>query len=299
MNRLSRISQHLTRKTPGVKIEKHTSLKAKTIVISGASRGIGLAIAKRAALDGANIVILAKSDKPHPKLPGTIFTAAKEIEELGGQALPLKCDIRFEEQVKACIEKAVQRFGGIDIVVNNASAISMTDTERTSMKRYDLMNSVNTRGTFLLTKTCLPYLKKSSNAHVITLSPPLFMREKWFAGHVGYSMAKYGMSMCVLGFAGEFKDWDISVNAVWPKTMVATSAVKYHLGGDETIRRSRKDTIVADSVYVLLTSKAGSVTGGFFIDEDILRAQGVSDFSKYRFDQSLSESELIPDGFID
>ena len=299
MLRLSRISKNFTKKTECQKIPQVTSLKNKTIIISGASRGIGLAIAKRAAQDGANIVILAKSDKPHPKLPGTIYTAAKEIEAAGGQALPLKCDIRFEDQVRRCVDKAVERFGGIDMVVNNASAISITNTEETSMKRYDLMNQVNTRGTFLLTKACLPYLKKSSSAHVIMLSPPLFMKEKWFANHVAYSMAKYGMSMCVLGFAGEFQDWDISVNAVWPKTMVATSAVKYHLGGDETIRRSRKDTIVADSVHVLLTSKPGSVTGGFFIDEDILRAQGQTDFEKYKFDINVKEEDLILDGFID
>lgn len=298
MQRITKISNNLTKNTPCPRISKFTSLKNKTLVISGASRGIGLAIAKKAAKDGANIVILAKSDKPHPKLPGTIFTAAKEIELAGGQALPLKCDIRFEDQVKACIKKAIERFGGIDIVINNASAISMSNTEETSMKRYDLMNQVNTRGTFLLTKTCLPYLKKSSYAHVITLSPPLFMKEKWFANHVAYSMSKYGMSMCVLGFAGEFREWNISVNAVWPKTMVATSAIKYHLGGDETIRRSRKDTIVADSVYVLLTSKAGTVTGGFFFDEDILRAQGETDFAKYKFDPKLKETDLIPDGFI-
>jgi citronellol/citronellal dehydrogenase len=289
----------MTKKTECPRIPKFSDLKNKTLVISGASRGIGLAIAKRAARDGANIVILAKSDKPHPKLPGTIFTAAKEIENLGGKALPLKCDIRFEDQVVKCIEQAVKRFGGIDIVVNNASAISITNTEETSMKRYDLMNQVNTRGTFLLTKACLPYLKKSKHAHVITLSPPLFMKEKWFASHVAYSMAKYGMSMCVLGFAGEFQEFDISVNAVWPKTMVATSAIKYHLGGDETIRRSRKDTIVADSVYVLLTSKAGTVTGGFFFDEDILRAQGETDFQKYKFDPNIKEQDLILDGFID
>lgn len=299
MQRLNTLSQNLTAKTEAPKIKQHCTLKGKTLIISGASRGIGLAIAKRAAKDGANIVILAKTTTPHPKLPGTIFTAAKEIEELGGQALPLKCDIRFEEQVKACVEKAVERFGGIDIVVNNASAISLMGTQELPMKKYDLMNNVNTRGTFLLTKTCLPYLKKSDNAHVLMLSPPLFMKQKWFENHPAYTIAKYGMSMCVLGFAGEFKAFDISVNALWPLTAVATSAVKHYLGGDELMRRSRKDTIVSDTAHLLLTSKAGEVTGGFFIDEDLLRKQGVTDFSQYKFDPSIPDDEIMVDYFID
>lgn len=299
MQRLNSLARNLTSQTEPPVIKQHCSLKGKTLVISGASRGIGLAIAKRAAQDGANIVILAKTTTPHPKLPGTIFTAAKEIEDLGGQALPLKCDIRFEEEVNACVQKAVERFGGIDIVVNNASAISLTEVEKTTMKRYDLMNSVNTRGTFMLTKACLPYLKKSDNAHVLMLSPPLSMKQKWFESHTAYTIAKYGMSMCVLGFSGEFKSYNISVNALWPLTSVATSAVKHYLGGDELMKRSRKDTIVSDSSHILLTSKAGEVTGGFFIDEDLLRKQGMTDFTKYKFDPSLDDEELIIDYFIE
>ena len=293
------MSANLVKKTPAPKITKHTSLKGKTLIISGASRGIGLAIAKRAAQDGANIVILAKTTTPHPKLPGTIYTAAKEIEALGGQALPLKCDIRYEDQVQACIDKAVKRFGGIDIVINNASAISLTGTEETAMKKYDLMNTVNTRGTFMLTKLCIPHLKKSSNPHVIMLSPPLFMSEQWFKSHPAYTIAKYGMSMCVLGFAGEFRDLNISVNALWPQTAVATSAIKYYLGGSPLMSRSRKDTIVSDTAHLLMTSKSGEVTGGFFIDEDLLKSQGVTDFQKYKFDPSMPDEEMLIDYFIE
>lgn len=214
-------------------------MKGKTIVISGGSRGIGLEIAKECAKDGANIVILAKTTKPHPKLPGTIFTAAEEIRKLGGKALPLKCDIRYEAQIKECIEIAVHMFGGIDVLINNASAINLSSIEKISMKRYDLMHSINTRGTFLLTKVCLPYLKKSSNAHILNMSPPLNMKGQWFQGHVAYTMAKYGMSMCVLGWAGEFSKYNISVNALWPRTAIATAAVANHLGGEESIKRSR------------------------------------------------------------
>lgn len=206
-------------------MNSYTTLKDKTVVISGASRGIGLEIGKECAKQGANIVILAKTTESHPKLPGTIFTAAEEIRKMGGKALPLKCDIRDEENIKECIEKIIQEFGGIDIVVNNASAINLTNTDEVNMKKYDLMHSINTRGTFLLTKLCLPYLKKSSNAHILTLSPPLLMETKWFENHVAYTMAKYGMSMCVLGWAGEFEKFNISVNALWPKTAIATAAV--------------------------------------------------------------------------
>lgn len=224
MNKINQISKQIQR-SPFPLMKPSVSLKNKTVVISGASRGIGLAIAKSLAKHGANIVILAKTTKPHPKLSGTIFSAAKEIEEMGGQCLPLKCDIRYEEQVLECIAKAVERFGGIDIVVNNASAINMSETESLKMKSYDLMHHVNTRGTYLLTKCCLPYLKKSQSAHVLNLSPPLLMEPKWFSGHVGYTMAKYGMSMCVLGWADEFKNFKISVNALWPRTTIATAAV--------------------------------------------------------------------------
>lgn len=244
---------------------KGKPLAGKTVVVSGASRGIGLAIAKICAKDGANIVILAKTAETNPKLPGTIYSAAREIEELGGKALPLQCDIRDEKSVEQCVLKAVEKFGGIDILVNNASAISLTDTETTSLKKYDLMHQINIRGTFVLSKLCLPYLKKSKNPHILNLSPPLNMDAKWFAPHVAYTMAKYGMSMCVLGMAEEFKDDGIAVNALWPRTAIATAAVQNLLGGTETINRSRTDEILADSAYLILTSPSKKNTGNFYI----------------------------------
>ncbi|NBC21989.1 MAG: SDR family NAD(P)-dependent oxidoreductase, partial [Gammaproteobacteria bacterium] len=210
-----------------------STLEGKTLFISGASRGIGLAIARRAAADGANIAIAAKTAEPHPKLPGTIYTAAEEIEEAGGQALPVVCDIRDEEQVRSAVAATVERFGGLDICVNNASAISLTGTLQTEMKRYDLMHQINTRGTFLVSKTCLPHLLEAENPHILNLSPPLNMDEKWFAPHVAYTMAKFGMSLCVLGMAGEFRDKGVAVNALWPRTTIATAAVKNLLGGDD------------------------------------------------------------------
>lgn len=271
-------------------------LNGKTLFISGASRGIGLAIAIRAAQDGANIIVAAKTDKPHPKLPGTIHSAAEDIEAAGGKALPVVCDIRDESQVHAAVEAGVERFGGIDICINNASAISLTGTADTPMRRYDLMHQVNSRGTFLVSKTCLPYLQKSANPHILMLSPPLNMDEKWFAGHVAYSMAKYGMSMCVLGMAGEFRRQGIAVNALWPRTGIATSAVQNLLGGDEMTRRSRKPEIMGDAAHIILTKPSREFTGNFCIDDETLESAGITDLSGYAMDPS---ADLMPDFFVE
>ena len=270
-------------------------LKGKTLFISGASRGIGLAIALRAARDGANIVIAAKTAEPHPKLPGTIYTAAKEIEAAGGQALPLVVDIRHEEQVNAAVEQAVARFGGIDICVNNASAISKTGTLATDMKRFDLMHGVNARGTFACSQACIPYLKKAQNPHILMNSPPLNMEERWFAPHVAYTMAKFGMSQCVLGMAGELRGDGIAVNAIWPRTVIATAAVQNLLGGDTTMQGARTPEIMADAAYAILTKPSREFTGNFCVDEDLLRKEGVTDFSKY---QAVPGADLIPDFFL-
>ncbi|MBS2032793.1 MAG: NAD(P)-dependent oxidoreductase [Deltaproteobacteria bacterium] len=272
-----------------------SSLKGKTLFITGASRGIGLAIALRAARDGANIAIAAKTTEPHPKLPGTIYTAAEDIEKAGGKALPCVCDIRDEAQIQAAVQKTAETFGGIDILVNNASAISLTGTVDTPLKRFDLMHGINTRGTFACSRACIPYLEKSSNPHILNNSPPLNMEARWFAPHVAYTMAKYGMSMCVLGMAEELKDQGIAVNAIWPKTVIATSAVQNLLGGDEVMRSSRKPDIMADAAYAILTKPSRSFTGNFCIDEDVLRADGVKDFSKYQF---VEGAELLPDYFL-
>jgi citronellol/citronellal dehydrogenase len=271
------------------------SLKGKTLFITGASRGIGLAIGLRAARDGANIVIAAKTAEPHPKLPGTIHTAAKEIEDAGGGALACVVDVRSEEQVRTAVDAAVAKFGGIDVLVNNASAISLTGTLETPMKRYDLMHQINTRGTFACSQACIPYLLKAENPHVLNLSPPLDMKEKWFAPHTAYTMAKFGMSMCVLGMAGEFRSAGIAFNALWPRTVIATAAVQNLLGGDATIRGSRKPEIMADAAYEILTRPSRECTGNFFIDDDLLRASGVTDFSKY---QTAPGADLIPDFFV-
>ncbi len=257
------------------------SLKGKTLFVSGASRGIGLAIALRAARDGANVAIIAKTTEPHPKLPGTIHTAAAEIEDAGGKALAIACDIRFEDQVRAAAEQTAERFGGIDICVNNASAISLTRTLGTDMKRYDLMQSINTRGTFVCSQATLPYLKKATNPHILTLSPPLDMEAKWFAPHVAYTIAKFGMSMCTLGMAEEFRADGVAVNSLWPLTTIDTAAVRNLLGGSEMADASRTPEIMADAAYAILTKSSRECTGNFFIDEEVLRREGVSDFSKY------------------
>ncbi len=257
------------------------SLRGKTLFVSGASRGIGLAIALRAARDGANVAIAAKTADAHPKLPGTIHTAAAEIEAAGGSALALQCDIRFEEHVAAAVEATVARFGGIDVCVNNASAISLTDTLATDMKRYDLMQQINARGTFLCSRATIPHLKKSANPHVLTLSPPLDMQAKWFAPHVAYTSAKFGMSLCTLGMAEEFRSDGIAFNSLWPLTTIDTAAVRNLLGGESLARVSRTPEIIADAAYRILTKPSRECTGNFFVDEVFLRNEGVTDFSAY------------------
>jgi citronellol/citronellal dehydrogenase len=272
-----------------------TSLAGKTLFVTGGSRGIGLAIAKKAASEGANVVIAAKTDKPHPKLPGTIHTAAGEIEQAGGKALPVMCDIRDDDAVAAAVEQAAEAFGGIDVVVNNASAIALLGTEEIKMSRFDLMHQVNARGTFLVSKTCLPWLRKSDNPHILVLAPPLNMVEKWFAPHVAYSMAKYGMSMCVLGMAGEFREDGIAVNALWPRTTIATAAVNM-LGGDELMQHSRKPEIMADAAYAIMTRPSREFTGNFCIDDAVLEDEGISDLSGYAVNPDLP---LAPDFFVE
>jgi citronellol/citronellal dehydrogenase len=271
------------------------SLAGKTLFVTGASRGIGLAIALRAARDGANIAIAAKTDTPHPKLTGTIHTAASEIVAAGGRALPLVVDVRDEASVKSAIEATAARFGGIDIVVNNASAISLTGIAATDMRRFDLMHQVNTRGTFLVSKYALPHLERAENPHILTLSPPLDMREKWFAPHTAYSIAKFGMSLVVLGLAGELRPKGIAVNALWPRTTIATAAIKNLLGGDEVMRRSRTPEILADAAYAVFAKPARDFTGNFLIDDTFLAAAGVTDFARYRVDAS---EPLQPDFFV-
>jgi citronellol/citronellal dehydrogenase len=272
-----------------------TSLKDRTLFITGASRGIGLAIALRAARDGANIAIAAKTAEPSPKLEGTIYTAAKEIEAAGGKALPIVCDIRFEDQVQAAVAQAVATFGGLDICVNNASAISLTPSTATDMKRYDLMHGINARGTFLVSKTCIPHLKKGANPHMLMLSPPLDMAPKWFAPHVAYSMAKFNMSIIALGLSGELAKDGVAVNALWPRTTIATAAVRNLLGGDALMRMSRTPEIMGDAAHLILTQDSKTFTGRFCIDDTLLYEHGVRDFEKYRVDQSM---ELAPDFFV-
>jgi citronellol/citronellal dehydrogenase len=275
------------------------SLRGKTLFITGASRGIGLAIGLRAARDGANVVIAAKTSDPNPKLPGTIHSAAAEIEAAGGKALPLQCDIRFEDQVQSAVATAVAAFGGIDILVNNASAISLTTTEATEMKRYDLMHSINTRGTFLCSKLCVPHLKKAAaaggNAHILNLSPPLNMETRWFAPHVAYTMAKFGMSMCVLGMAGEFKRDGVAVNALWPRTTIATAAVKNLLGGEQAMKGSRSPAIMGDAAYAIFAKNSREVTGNFFIDDEVLKAEGKTNLDEYAMTPG---AHLLPDFFV-
>jgi citronellol/citronellal dehydrogenase len=273
------------------------NLTGKTIFITGGSRGIGLAIALRAARDGANIAIAAKTSDPNPKLPGTVHTAAAEIEAAGGRALPIVCDIRFEDQVAAAIAKTVETFGGIDICINNASALSPTGTEATDMKRFDLMHAINTRGTFLTTKLCLPYLRKAANPHVLVLSPPLDLQPKWFKDHVAYSIAKYGMSLCVLGMAEEFRKDGIAVNALWPRTAIATAAIANVLGRD-LIAMSRTPDIMADAAYLILNQPSSELTGQFLIDDSFLFEKGgITDFTPYRVDPAkpLVQDFFVPD----
>jgi citronellol/citronellal dehydrogenase len=272
------------------------SLEGKTLFVSGASRGIGLAIALRCARDGANVVIAAKTDQPHPKLPGTIHTAAAAVEQAGGRALPLVVDIRDEASVQSAVDRAVETFGGIDICVNNASAISLTGTLTTEMKRWDLMHQVNARGSFLVSKTCLPHLLKAPNPHVLMLSPPLDMAERWFAPHVAYTMAKFGMSMCVLGMAGEFRG-RVAFNALWPRTAIATAAVEFALGGREALSLCRTPEILADAAYLIFEQPAASFTGRFLIDDSFLFEHGVTDFDRYRVDPTkpLAQDFFVPD----
>ena len=272
-----------------------STLRGKTLFITGASRGIGKAIALRAARDGANVVIAAKTGEPNPKLPGTIHTAAQEIERAGGKALACLVDVRFEDQIRAAVVRTVATFGGIDVLVNNASAISLTGTLETPMKRFDLMHQINTRGTFACAQACLPALLKSENPHILNIAPPLDLREKWFAPHVAYTMAKFGMSLCVLGMAGEFRSVGVAVNALWPRTVIATAAVQNLLGGDAVIQGSRKPEIVADAAHVILTLPSRECTGNYFIDEDLLRSVGVTDFRGY---QTVPGAQLLPDFFV-
>lgn len=269
------------------------SLAGKTLFITGGSRGIGLAIALRAARDGANIAIAAKTVEADPKLPGTIYSAAADIERAGGKVLAVPCDIRSEEQVIAAVEAAVKAFGGIDICVNNASAISLTGTEGTGMKRFDLMHQVNARGTFLVSKACVAHLKRAGNPHVLMLSPPLDMNAKWFAPHTAYSMAKYGMSLCVLGMAEEFKG-QIAFNALWPRTAIATAAIRNVVGGEDGMAHCRTPQIVADAAWHVLV-KPKSFTGNFLIDDTFLAENGVTDFDRYRVDPT---KDLLPDFFV-
>lgn len=272
------------------------SLKNKTIFMTGGSRGIGLAIAERAARDGANVVIAAKTAEAHPKLEGTIYTAAEAIEQAGGQALPLLLDVRDEEAINQAVAKAVATFGGIDICVNNASAINLANSEEIEVKRFDLIQQINTRGTFLVSRACIPYLRKSANAHVLNLSPPLTMRADWFGQHLPYTLSKYGMSMVAYGMADEFREAGIAFNALWPKTTIATAAVEFALGGDALMRRSRKPEIMADAAYAIFNRDARQFSGNFVLDEDVLVEEGVSDFSAYRYDPTF---ELEIDIFVD
>jgi citronellol/citronellal dehydrogenase len=270
------------------------SLQGKTLFITGASRGIGKAIALRAARDGANIAVLGKTDKPDPRLPGTVHTAVEEIIKAGGQGIPCVVDIRDEHQVAAAVARTVEAFGGIDIVINNASAIHLTGTEATPMKRFDLMHQINTRGTFVTTQLCIPHLRKAANPHVLNISPPLNMETRWFAPHVAYTMAKYGMSMCVLGMAAEFARDGIAVNALWPRTAIATAAVKNLLGGDHAIRGCRRPEIMADAAHAVVCRSAREHTGQFLMDDEVLARAGKTDLTEYAIDPT---APLLPDFF--
>ena len=277
------------------------SLQGKTIFMSGGSRGIGLAMAKKCAEDGANVAIAAKTAEPHPKLEGTIYSAAKDIESAGGKALPLLCDIRDEAAVDKAVAACIDKFGGIDICINNASAVSPTPVTATPMKRYDLMNDVNARGTFMLSQKCYPHLKKSSNPHIVNIAPPLDMDKRWFKNHTAYTMAKYGMSMCTLGMAEEFRKDGIGVNSLWPMTSIDTAAIRNILGGDSMAKMSRTPAIMADAAYVLLNQDAREFTGQFVIDEFILKDTGTSDFKQYNqpgYDGPLAADFFIPSDWV-
>jgi len=275
------------------------TLANKTIFITGGSRGIGLAIAQRAARDGANIVIAAKTAQAHPKLEGTIHTAAQAIEKAGGKALPLLLDVRDADAVEAAVAQAAQHFGGIDICINNASAINLATSEEIEVKRFDLIQQINMRGTFLVSRACVPHLRKSANAHVLTLSPPLAMRSDWFAQHLPYTLSKYGMSMVTLGMAEEFRKDGIAFNALWPRTTIATSAVEFALGGKALMRKSRRPEIMADAAHAILLRDSRSYTGNFVLDDDVLREEGVTDFDAYRYDPAETlqiDIFVAPDG---
>ena len=272
------------------------SLKNKTVLITGASRGIGKAIALRLAKEGANIIIAAKSVEENAKLGGTIFSAAKEIEEAGGQALAVQCDIRFEDQIQQVVDKAIERFGGIDMLVNNASAISLSPTEQTDPKRFDLMHDINVRGTFFVTKACIPHLKKSSNPHILTLSPPVNLDPKWLKGHIAYTLTKYNMSMMAMGWAAELKQYNIASNALWPKTTIDTAAVRNLLGGEALAKMSRTPEILADAVYYIFSKPSAQCTGNCFIDEEVFANEGITDLSKYSV---IAGAKLYTDLFVD
>jgi citronellol/citronellal dehydrogenase len=271
-------------------------LAGKTLFISGASRGIGLAIALRAARDGANVALIAKTAEPHPKLEGTVYTAAEEIEEAGGRALPIVGDIRDEQQVLAAVEQAAERFGGIDVCVNNASAINLSGTEALEMKRYDLMQAINTRGTFVVSKACIPHLKRAENPHILTLSPPITLEPRWLGGHIGYTIAKYGMTLCALGLAEELRGDGIASNALWPRTLIATAAVQNLLGGEAAMERSRRPELYADAAYVVITKPSGECTGHALLCEDVLVEEGVTDLERYSF---VPGAELQVDLYVD
>ena len=272
------------------------SLKGKTLFISGASRGVGLAIAVRAARDGANVALIAKTAEPHPKLEGTVYTAAEQIEEAGGRALPVVGDIRDESQVVQAVAQTVERFGGIDVCVNNASAINLSGTEALPVQRYDLMQEINTRGTFVVSRACIPHLKRSQNPHILTLSPPISLEPRWLSPHVGYTIAKYGMTLCALGLAAEFRQDGIASNALWPRTLIATAAVQNLLGGEEAMARARKPELYADAAYAVITKPSRDCSGNAFLCEDVLAAAGVTDFDRYAY---LPGAEPQVDMFVD
>ncbi len=273
-----------------------TTLANKTLFISGGSRGIGLAIALRAAGDGANVALIAKTAEPHPKLEGTVYTAAEQIEAAGGQALPIVGDIRDEEQVVSAVAQAVERFGGIDVCVNNASAINLSGTEALEMKRYDLMQDINVRGTFLVSKTCIPHLRGAENPHILTLSPPISLEARWLGPHIGYTLAKYGMSLCALGFAEELREAGIASNALWPRTLIATAAVQNLLGGDAAMARARRPELYADAAYAIITRPSRECTGNTYLCEDVLVEEGVTDFGQYMY---VKDGEPQVDLFVD